>query len=155
MTTKKISLVTLAPTRQRLALRVVLARYIDEERAERNRAIEDGDQPNLWSARLDAFEVDPKALPDPFKAAFTAMFGDEKVQFDPDGVACEIWADRVDLWMGDGRAIRVWWDPECEKIVDGLIRKEEAAERRKRKRAFKQRLADRYEKDHVVSSPEH
>ncbi len=50
---------------------------------------------------------------------------------------------------------RAWWDPECEKIVDGLIRKEEAAERRKRKRAFKQRLADRYEKDHVVSSPEH
>ena len=46
-----------------------------------------------------------KALP--FKAAFTAMFGDEKVQFDPDGVACEIWADRVELWMGDGRAIRV------------------------------------------------
>ena len=107
MTTTKISLVTLAPARQRLALRVVLARYIDEERAERNRAIEDGDQPNLWSARLDAFEVDPKALPDPFKAAFTAMFGDEKVQFGPDGVACEIWADRVELWMGDGRAIRV------------------------------------------------
>ena len=110
MTTTKISLVTLAPTRQRLALRVVLARYLDEERAERNRAIEDGDQPNLWSARLDAFEVDPKALPDPFKAAFTAMFGGEKVQFDPDGVAVEIWPpDRVELWMGDGRKIQVLW----------------------------------------------
>ena len=107
MTTTKIGLVTLAPARQRLALRVVLARYLDEERAERNRAIEDGDQPNLWSARLDAFEVDPKALPDPFKAEFTATFGGEKVQFDPDGVAVEIWADRVELWMGDGRKIQV------------------------------------------------
>lgn len=105
--TEKTSLVDLAPAAQYLALRVVLARYLDEERAERNRAIQDGDQPNLWSARLDAFEVDPQALPDPFKAAFTATFGGEKVQFDPDGVAVEIWEKRVELWMGDGRKIQV------------------------------------------------
>ena len=42
-----------------------------------------------------------------FKAAFTATFGGEKVQFDPDGVAVEIWEKRVELWMGDGRKIQV------------------------------------------------
>ena len=105
--TTKTSLVTLAPAAQYLALRVVLARYLDEERAERNRAIRDGDQPNLWSARLDAFEVDPNALPDPFKAAFTAEFGGEKVQFDPDGVAVEIWPpDRVESRCCGSKMVR-------------------------------------------------
>ena len=85
-------LITLAPTRQRLALRVVLW-YLDEG-APADRAIEDSDQPNLWSARSTPSRSTRRRCPTRSRRRSRPCSATRRCS-STHGVACG-WADRVE-----------------------------------------------------------